>query len=336
VRILARLNTIGVCAELAGAILVIILLGARTVRYPGEFLTVTHGHGQGKLFGYLGPFVAASGLTASFVLYGFETAASLAEETHDPRRAAPRAILQGLGACGAAGLLIILVALMAAGDLHAPALTEDSGGLAAIVRERLGDTFGKLLLWDVVIAIAACTLAVHTCLVRLTFAMARDNNLPMGGLLARVSNRSRIPIIPAVLGGLFAAGILLANVDFPNVIRAVTSVAILWANLAYLLVTAALLAHRLRRRHAGYKRIQSLFSLGKYGLIVNCLALAWSIFTVVNVGWPRAEVYGEAWYFRYGALLYTSGLVFSGVLYYAFVQRHKTGVLPEHQAVSVL
>ena len=32
--------------------------------------------------------------------------------------------------------------------------------------------------------------------------------------------------------------------------------------------------------------------MGRWGLPINLLATAWSLFTVLNVGWPRAEVYG--------------------------------------------
>jgi urea carboxylase system permease len=337
VRLLAGLNVIGVCAEILGALLLICLLGARGVRSPPSFLTDTQGHGSGEPLGYLLPFVAAAAMTASFVLYGFDTAASLAEETREPRRTAPLAILQSLSSCAAAGLFIILTALMAASDLQAPALSSDGGGLSYIVKETLGDTVGKFLIADVVIAITACTLAVHACLVRVTFAMARDNNLPFGTFLARVSKRSLTPITPALLGGVLAIGILLVNVDFPKVVGVVSSVAILWANLAYLLVTVALLAHRLRsplvKTHHHTTR---LFSLGRWGLPINLLATAWSLFTVVNVGWPRPEVYGDPWYLRYGAVLYTGGLVAFGSLYYALVQRHKTGILAEHQASEVL
>jgi urea carboxylase system permease len=336
VRLLASLNTIGVCAELLGAMLLICLLGAHAVRGPTSFLTDTQGHGNAEPFGYLGPFLAAATMTASFVLFGFDTAASLAEETREPRRTAPLAILQSLSSCALAGLLIILTALMTAADLQAPAISNDSGGLSYIVKETLGDTVGKFLIADVAIAITACTLAVHACLVRVTFAMARDNNLPFGAFLARVSKRSLTPIMPALAGGVMAIAILLVNVDFPKVVSVVSSVAILWANLAYLLVMVALLAHRLRSPLAkSHHHTTRLFSLGRWGLPINLLATAWSLFMVINVGWPRPQVYGDPWYLRYGAVLYTGVLVAIGSLYYAIVQRHKTGILAEHQASEV-
>ena len=329
VRILARINNVGVFTELAGIILLVIFLFLRARRGPESFLTDTQGKGDTQPFGYFGPFWAAAGLTASYIMYGFDTAGSLAEETRNPRHTAPRAILQALSAAALAGGLLLMAALMAAGNLAAPKLADESGGLPFLVKETLGDGLGKLFLCDVILAITVCTLAVHTGTVRLIFAMARDNQLPLGGALSRVSQRSRTPAIPAVIAGVLAALILIANVDYPNIIKVVTAVAILWANLAYLLVTGARLRQRWRQPDSGKS---GGFQLGRWGLPINVLAVIWCCITVTNVGWPRVEVYGEAWYERFGGILWTMGLLLTGAAYYLFVQRRRGGIRLEHRA----
>lgn len=330
VRILARINNIGVFTELIGMILLVAFLFALTRRSPDSFLADTQGKGRGLPLGYFGPFCAAAGLTASYIMYGYDTAGSLAEETHNPRHTAPRAILQALAAAAIAGALLLMAALMAAGNLNAPELASESGGLPFLVKETLGEGLGKFFLCDVIMAITVCTLAVHSGTVRLLFAMARDNQLPFGGALSRVSPASRTPVVPAAVAGAMAMIILIVNIDFPNIIKVVTAVAILWANLAYLLVVGARL--RQRRRDPAVGR-QSGFSLGKWGLPVNVLAVAWCLLTVINVGWPRAEVYGEPWHERFGGILMTIALLLVGALYYVFVQRRRQGgVRPEHRA----
>ena len=62
---------------------------------------------------------------ASYVLYGFDTAGTLAEETDQPRRRAPRAILQALAAAGLAGALLIVSAILAVSDPARPELGPD-------------------------------------------------------------------------------------------------------------------------------------------------------------------------------------------------------------------
>ena len=118
--------------------------------------------------------LAATALTASYVSVWIRYCRNIAEETHDPRKKAPRAILQALLAAGFAGLLVLLFALMAAPDLGNPDLGNIRGGLPMLVKSVLGETTGKLFLCIVIFAIIVCTLAVHSGAVRLMFAMGRD------------------------------------------------------------------------------------------------------------------------------------------------------------------
>lgn len=322
VRLLARINNAGVFAELVGVVLLIVLLALHQRRGAGVVFD-TAGHGEGSPLGYFGPFCAAA-IMASYVLYGYDTAGSLAEETANPRRRAPRAILQALLAAGTAGALVLLFALMAAPSLRDPKLASEAGGLPHLVKQVLGKKLGLVFLLDVVFAITVCVLAVHTAAVRLLFAMARDNMLPFARSLARVSAATRTPVVPALLTGGLALLILLVNSGMPRVIEAVVAVSIVWANLAYVLVTGPLLVRRLRGWPAqGGSGHKGLFALGRFGLALNVVAVLWGTAVAVNMGWPRPGVYGEVWYHRYAALLYTTALVAGGALYYGLVQRHK-------------
>lgn len=330
VRLLAKINNVGVFAEMAGTVILIALLAWKVRRGP-EVVFDTQGRGATLPLGYLGPFLAAA-LTPSFVMYGFDTAGTLAEETNDPRRRAPRAIMGALAAVGAAGGLLIFFALRAVGDLHDPALGRVNGGMPLLIKETLGDRVGLALLCDVALAIVVCTLTVHAAAVRLVFAMARDNNLPFSEALARMSEKSRSPVLPAVLIGAFAAAVLVLNVDYPQIIELMASVAIVWANLAYLLVTGPMLVRRLRSGSPCEPRSsEKVFSLGRWGLPVNLLAVLWGVAVLVNVGWPRPEIYGTNWYRRHIAPLATIALVATGGLCYEVVRRQRGGVLEMHR-----
>ena len=69
-------------------------------------------------------------------MYGFDTASSLGEETVDPRRTAPKAILRAVLASFVIGGLILLFAILAAPDLHDPALGQPAGRPAVHRRSR--------------------------------------------------------------------------------------------------------------------------------------------------------------------------------------------------------
>ncbi|MER7970131.1 amino acid permease, partial [Streptomyces sp. NPDC096080] len=329
VKLMATINTAGVFIELIATVVLIILFAVHITRGP-QVVLETEGTGSGYGTGYLGAFLVAS-LASAYVMYGFDTAASLGEESLDPSRNAPRAIIRAIVASFVLGGLVLLLALMSVSSLRGDRLSTE--GLQYVVLNVLGPTAGKAMLWCVLIAVTVCALAVHTAAIRLAFAMARDTNLPASSLLARVSPRFRTPVLPAVIIGVLALGILVVNIRQPQIFTVVTSIGIVMIYLAYLGVTAPMLAARLRGRWrpAGDGR----FSLGRWGLPVNVVAVLWGLAMTVNLIWPRAAVYNAAapfhWYLKWGAVLFVAVIAGGGYAYYWFVQRHRTGVLAAHR-----
>jgi urea carboxylase system permease len=344
VRLLARINNIGVAVELAGVLLLIVLLLYRARRGP-EVLLETRGRSEPGLANWLGPLLSAA-VMPSYVLYGFDTAGMLAEETRESRQRAPRAILRALLVAGVAGGLLIVAGLMAATDPAAPDLGKIRGGLTSIVKNALGPGLGMALLATVVCAVSACALAVHAGTVRLIFAMARDNSLPFARTLAQVRHKTRTPIAPALVTGAVAASILLLSINLPRIIETLCSVALVWANLAYLMVSLPLLFLRLRGWPEGVSpkpdvpasataksaEARSSFALGRWGIPVNLIAVAWGLLVIVNMSWPRAEIYGTDPLGRYAAILASLALVGIGAAYYLMRARSGGEILPDHAA----
>jgi hypothetical protein len=109
----------------------------------------------------------------------------------------------------------------------------------------------------------------------------------------------------------------------PQIVALVTSMAMLWANLAYLSVTVPLLLRRLDKRSPVASRARNQFSLGRWGIPVNVGACLFGMLICVNIGWPRAEVYGPIWYERFAPLLLTALFVVVGIAYYRIYLRHR-------------
>src|SRR5579859_2786140 len=329
VKTMARINNFGVAAELVGVSLLIILLAFHIHRGPGVVLD-TFGHGAGNSVGYFGALLVAS-LTSAYVLYGFDTAGSLAEETLDPRRHAPPAILRALAAAGVAGFLVIVLAEMAVPNIHAP--QNGTSGLPYIVKAALGGTVGNLFLIDSLIAITVCSLAVHAGGIRMIFTMGRDGKLPFASAIAKVHGKSKTPLVPSLVIGVVTIGLLILNVGNQRAFFVLTSVAIIMFYMAYLCVTGPLLIARMRGKwptqdHGPY------FSLGRWGLPVNLLAVVFQVGVLVNLAWPRAAVYGgDHWYYQWGAFVFVGILGGVGVVYYLLALRGRSvTVLAEHRA----
>jgi urea carboxylase system permease len=305
------INCVGVTCELIGVGALVALLFAHSTRGPGVVL-----HTQGVAGGgsYVWPFLV-SALMAAYVMYGFDSAGELSEETRSPRATAPKAILRALAVSGAGGAALLLAALMAAPSLTDGQLATE--GLPYVVTSRLGEGLGRAVLVDVAIAICVCTLAIQTAASRLTYSMSRDRMLPGAALLSKVSARTGTPVAPTVLIGVAAIAILGVNVGQAQLFTAITSVAVVIVYLAYLLVTVPML---LRRRRGLAPAGAGQFSLGRFGTPVNALAVVYGLFMAVNMAWPRAAVYDPAgghWYLRYFALLFCAAVALFG--YVAFL-----------------
>src|SRR5947209_4568909 len=342
VKIMARINNFGVFVELIGSVVLVILLVFHIARGPGVTFH-TLGLGAGHKWGYFGAFIIG-GIMSAYVMYGFDTAGTLAEETSEPRRNAPPAIIRALTAAAIIGGLLILFALMSAPNIHDKSIP--LLGLPYIIKQVLGNTTGNVFLIDSAIAISVCTLAVMASCIRLLFAMARDGRLPFGTHIARVSGTRRVPVIPALVVGILALAILAINYGNQSAFLALTSVAIVMFYIAYLGVTVGMLIRRLRGTwprpdHGPY------FSLGRWGMLINIGAVVYGAIVAVNIAWPRAAVYDALagtkdangnvipshWYWQYIAILFI-GIVYAiGATYYFAVYRRKPiEVLREHAA----
>jgi urea carboxylase system permease len=326
--LMARINSTGVFIELIAAVLLIIRLAINVVRGPQIVLSTAGASVEGRPFGYLSAFLVAS-FASLYVMYGFDTASSLAEESHEPRKNAPKAILRALFFSFLLGGLILLFAIMSAPDLSDPALSE-LGGLQTLVLQVLGTGGGTVILIAVAVAVVVCALAVHAAAIRLAFAMSRDNNLPAGAKLCTINPRFGTPLVASVAVGIIAIVLLLVTFS-PQIYTVVTSIAIIMIYTAYLLVTIPMLLQRVR---GTWEPRADGFSLGRWGLPVNILAVLWGGFMTVNLAWPRQEIYNATepfhWYLQYGGILLPGVILGAGFAYYWFVQRHKTGVVAEH------
>ena len=331
VRLMAMINSAGVFIELIAAVLIAFILALNIDRGPDVFFS-TNGYGAGESGGYLGAFLIAS-LASGYVMYGFDTASSLGEETVEPRRTAPKAILRAILASFVIGGAILVFAVMAAPDLNDPKIGSSDGSLQYIVEQVMWGPLGTIFLVCIVIAVTVCSLAVHTAAIRLTFAMARDNALPFGEKLARVHPKHQTPIVPAVVIGVIAIAILVVNIGQPKIFTVLTSIAIIMIYLAYLMVTGPLLKKRLKGEWPP-KDLEAggYFTMGKWGMLVNIVAVVWGVAMALNLAWPREAVYGSPWYNTWGAFVYIGVILGLGLLWYGVKGRNHIGTLASHAA----
>jgi hypothetical protein len=77
------------------------------------------------------------------------------------------------------------------------------------------------------------------------------------------------------------------------------------------------------------------FTMGRWGLFANIIAVLWGAGMALNLAWPREAIYGTPWYNTWGAFAYTGVILGAGLLWYGFKGRHHIGTLSSHSAAGM-
>lgn len=307
-RLIAFINNIGVIAEFLGMLVLGSILLFAHRNHPISFLTSTGGTEVNGT--YIGTFFAAM-LMSLFVVYGFDTAGTLAEETHNPSRAVPRALLLALLGSFVIGGLFLVGAVLAIPQDGLAKFMADPSSLESIISDAIPG-LSNVFFIIVASAITVCGLSVQANATRLLFSMARDREVPGSKLFRSVHPALGTPVA-AILTTAILAAVLIFATQVEAVLVAATVVLIY---LAYLICTSAALIARLR----GTFVANGPFNLGKVGLIVNILAVAWGIAMIINLSWYR-PVEGAPAYLNLAIYIFVPLILIVGALYYFLVQR---------------
>src|SRR5512140_1294982 len=327
VRLVAFINNTGVLFEILGMFVFALVLLA------------FHNHqGIGVVTNSAGFHVAPNTFLAAmfmslFVIYGFDTASTLAEETRDPRRAAPKAVLYAvIGAfiIGGVFLLGVLVAIPA--HLGVKGAMAANGGLglgpAQIIDANFSPAFATIYLLVVSAAIFVCCLSIMAATIRLCFGMSRDNQLPGCGFLAKVSPSLHTPVWTCIVIAVLSAVPFLKYAGVPIIAIAATGM----IYLSYFLGNMVIL----RARARGWPKTSAPFRLGRWGMLVNILGLVYGGAMLINIAWPRVASNPEPvqtgglltfgiHFLNHIPILWTVaiGIALIGAIYYLAVGRRK-------------
>src|SRR6185437_16204766 len=152
---------------------------------------------------YLGTFFAAM-LMSLFVVYGFDTAGTLAEETHNPKKAVPRALLLALLGSFVIGGLFLVGAVLAIPVDGLAKFMADPSSLESIISDAIPG-LSNVFFVIVATAITVCGLSVQANAARLLFSMARDKEVPGSKLFGTVHRSLGTPVAAILFTAIFSA-----------------------------------------------------------------------------------------------------------------------------------
>jgi urea carboxylase system permease len=320
VKLVAVINNTGVLFEILGMVVFAFVLALFHHHQSAGVIFHTGGTSLTT-----GTFLVAMFMSL-FVIYGFDTAGTLAEETRDPRREAPKAIIGSIVGAFIIGGIFLYAMLLAIPNLKDA--IKGGFGPAQIIDANFGNAFSTVFLLVVSAAIFVCCLSIMTSTVRLCFGMSRDDALPASKQLRWVHPKLHTPVGSCIAIGVLAFIPMLQYAGAGIVAIAATGM----IYLAYFIGNIALMRARLR----GWPKAAAPFALGRWGIPLNVLALAWGGGMLINFAWPRvatnprpSELPGTlnfhwAW-LNHKPVFWTVVIVIAlvGAVYFMLVQRTK-------------
>src|SRR5207253_9513020 len=202
----ALINNSGVVFEILGMVVFALIL---LIFYHHQPATVVFDSSYLGNNNQVGVFLAAMFMSL-FVIYGFDTASTLAEETKNPRVEAPKAVLASIAGAFVIGAIFLYSTLIAIPDMGKfvagagaapPTITSPADIFNAVMPKWLASIY----LLIVLAAIYVCCLAIQTSTIRLAFGMARDGKLPFSRFWSRVSPTLHTPVGACLVVGALSA-----------------------------------------------------------------------------------------------------------------------------------
>lgn len=274
IELLGKVIFIGVVFELVIAVGLTAWLFFASEHQP---LSIFFNLGHATSFSEWLPMLLLGGIFMPlWVMFTFESAGAVGEETKDARRVAPKAILIAFGMTVLIGVLFLAVVILAIPD---PGTVIDSPtALTDIMDAWLPAWASKVyLVLLLVIEILGCN-AFFTAVSRQLFGMARAQQLPGGAFLSRTFRGT--PTVSIIVVGIVTAVPLVIAQTISALAAGATSA----IYIAYFLLAAALLVARFR----GWPRtpVRGGFNLGRWGMPVNIVAVIAAGAALVALQWP--------------------------------------------------
>ena len=272
VRLVAWLNDASATVHVVGVVALAAMLLAHAAHGAGYLAETGHTTRPDGAYGM--GFVQALVLGV-WTFTGYDAAAHVSEETHDPARRAPFGIVSSVGVSAVAGFALVAALVLAIRNL--PAVAGKSDAALLVLSGALGDGWGRVALGLAVVAMWFAGLSSVTSASRMLFAFARDDGLPLAAALRRVSAATRTPLVAIAACVVLPAGLVGLTAPFSEaVFLAVAALATIALNASYALPIALGAVARARGRWTK----MGPWHFGAAGVPVAWAAVAWTVFVL--------------------------------------------------------
>jgi len=251
----------------------------------------------------------------------------VAEETPNPGLGIPKAMRNTIYVGMAASIFVCLALILALPDITKVVNGAVGNPIEIILKTAFGPIGAKLVVVVVMVSFISCILSLQAAASRLVYAYARDEMVMGSSWLSKLSPHTHVPTRALMLSGLIAAAILVLGRYFQDAVATIVSFAVIGIYAAFQMVVIGALWARLK----GW-RPSGQFVLGRWGLAVNSAGLAWGVFAVADMLWPRTP--DQPWYLNYAMILTFAAVLGSGAVYMLGFRPYDRGNAPAGDAVK--
>ncbi len=302
-RVMARVAQFGVYVEIIGTFGIALILAIHGFHHGLGYLFTSQGvenlASNPLELNFHGNWLTGAALIAVlapvYIVYGFESAGDIAEETEDAGRQVPRAMRLTVIWGGVAALVLTGALLLSMPVHNGVAATVEGGGVPFILGQ-LSSGIQDFLLLIIIFAFFSCGTSIQGAGSRLAFSYARDGALPASKWVSRIHERFKTPVNALIAGAIVSALFVLLVFPSPssdihiwfvtypaevNVLVALVSFGVSGIYLSFLLTVIGAMVARAR----GWIP-EGKFRLGKWGWPVTIAAVVYLALMLINVVAP--------------------------------------------------
>lgn len=322
---LGFITKIGLVAELTGVVGVgtYLLIFERKNSFDIFFSTLGKASEHGLLYAMLG-----ASLVGLYLFGAIESCGELAEETPNPARAIPRAMILTVTVGGGAAMVAFAGFALATPNLDEVLSGQETNPIPTMLQATLGTVGSKIFLLIAVISFIAGVMGQQTAVSRFVFSMARDGMFPGSHVISKTAGRHHTPVSALLITNVLPALVVVFVYFSPDSLFRLAGFQTLAIYVAFMMVVFA----ALRARMKGWRPAGS-WNLGRFGLPVNILALAYGIFAMVILARPdntQADFF-DRWIALIGLLV----VVITGLAYLLIAKPERKSDAPEGDAIEI-
>ncbi|KAF2470504.1 amino acid transporter [Lindgomyces ingoldianus] len=250
-------------------------------------------------------------ITAIYSMLGSDATAHMAEEVRDAGRYVPISLFWSYVGNGIMAIIFLITYLFSIDDVEAALDDPTTYPFIYVFKSAVSTAGVNALTIIVLILVIAANISFNASTARQTFAFARDRGLPFSKWIGHVDAGKEIPANAIILTCVFTMLLSLINIGSTTAFNAIISLQVVALMTTYTVSIGCVL----------YRRIThpdliptARWSLGKWGVPVNCLGLAYVSFVFFWSFWPN-ETPVALDTFNWAVVMYVGVLVLSLLMY---------------------